>query len=161
MIIGISILLIFAPLDLFWHETFGFDGFLSPTHVMLTTGIITFMLGSAIGLIKMTREFPTRKNFIKSFLAVTFASFWLTIFIYVYTFVTPFSKGEILDFTPDPYIAVTISIIGIPFISSMVFWSISKTYNYFGAVSIVTLLILLIISITSIITVDGLEIYLS
>lgn len=162
VIIGAFTLLISGLSDFWWHNTFGFDGFLSPTHLMFGFTLSTLMLGSVIGLIKMTKEFHVGKYFVVTpFLVIVFAGIWLMVSGIIHSVISPFSKGEIFDFTPDPYVAVTIGIISMPFLSSMIFWSISKTYNHFGVATIVVLLILLISIMTGIIPVDGLEVYLS
>ena len=38
-VIGSAIALVAGPSDFLWHQTFGIDGLLSPTHINLATGI--------------------------------------------------------------------------------------------------------------------------
>ena len=47
LIIGSLISIISGPSDYIWHQTFGVDGFLSPTHLMLITGMLINTLAVA------------------------------------------------------------------------------------------------------------------
>ena len=53
MIIGSIIQIISGPSDHVWHEQFGVDGLLSPTHLTLITGILIQSVGIAIGFTRL------------------------------------------------------------------------------------------------------------
>ena len=50
LIIGSFLSLIAGPFDYLWHQTFGFDGLLSPTHITLATGMLINSVAVFIGL---------------------------------------------------------------------------------------------------------------
>ena len=63
IIIG-SVIQIFAgPSDYAWHEMFGVDGLLSPTHLTLITGILIQSVGIVLGL---TRLIPYNYKIVKT-----------------------------------------------------------------------------------------------
>ena len=56
IIIGAIVQIIAGPGDFYWHELFGIDGLLSPTHITLALGIMIVSVGSIIGLSRIFFE---------------------------------------------------------------------------------------------------------
>ena len=63
LIIIASVIQIFAgPSDYAWHEMFGTDGLLSPTHLTLITGILIQSVGIVLGLTRLIlHDFKIKK----------------------------------------------------------------------------------------------------
>lgn len=151
LIIGSAISIIAGPSDYLWHEAFGIDGLLSPTHLTLITGMLINSIAVVLGLARIIVHLPTmkQKRIIKAALIPSFAAMWLTMIWYVYIFALPFSNGENFDFNLNPISELVIAIIALPLISSMVFVTAAKTIGIYGASAVVAILIG-IIAITNI-----------
>ena len=54
LIIGSAVSLVAGPSDFLWHETFGVDGLLSPSHLALITGMLINAVAVAVGLARIT-----------------------------------------------------------------------------------------------------------
>ncbi|MBA3750777.1 MAG: hypothetical protein H0X03_07820 [Nitrosopumilus sp.] len=143
LMVGSVISVIAGPSDYFWHETFGIDGLLSPTHLTLITGMLINSIAVVLGLGRIIVHLPTmnQKRIIKAVLIPSFAAMWLTIIWYIYMFALPFSNGENFDFNLNPISELVVAIITLPLISSMVFVTASKTLGVYGASAVVSLLI--------------------
>lgn len=148
IIVGAALQLIAGPTDFFWHEMFGLDGLLSPTHMTIALGILIVSIGSLISFVRIQSNLVTKNNFIKLILPISFGIFWFNIMWLIFFFVLPISEGETLNFDPDPYFAIVLSFIALPFAFSVIFWSASKILNGFGAAS-ASALVFLVMNITS------------
>lgn len=60
LLIGSIVSIISGPADYLWHQTFGIDGLLSPTHIALMTGMLITSIGVVIGLARI--KIPITKN---------------------------------------------------------------------------------------------------
>ena len=60
LLIGSVVSIISGPADYLWHQTFGIDGLLSPTHISLMTGMLITSIGVVIGLAKI--KIPSTKK---------------------------------------------------------------------------------------------------
>lgn len=136
IIIGVSIQIIAGPGDFFWHEAFGLDGLLSPTHMTLALGMLSVLTGSVIGFSRISFHIKEKSLFINTALPITFGIFWFSAMWLIFFFVLPVSEGETHNFNPDPAVAIILSIAFIPFTLALVFWCASKVMNKFGMVSI-------------------------
>ncbi len=136
IIIGVSVQVIAGPADFFWHEAFGLDGLLSPTHMILALGMLSVLTGTVIGFSRISFHMKEKNLFIKTALPLTFGIFWFSAMWLIFFFVLPVSEGETHDFNPDPYVAIVLSFAFIPFALTLVFWCASKVMNKFGMVSI-------------------------
>ena len=65
VVIGALVQLIAGPGDFYWHELFGIDGLLSPTHLALALGIIVVSIGSIIGFARIHSEMNHTNKFLK------------------------------------------------------------------------------------------------
>lgn len=135
VIIGTVFQIIAGPADYYWHELFGVDGLLSPTHLTLITGILIQTVGVVIGL---TRLIPKRSRVVKPASVFAFGVLWFITIGFIYQFVLPISSGETLDFDPDPYVAAGIAAITMPFFSAIIFWASAKTLKTFGGATMIT-----------------------
>lgn len=152
LMIGSTVSAIAGPSDYLWHSIFGIDGFLSPTHLTLITGMLINSIAIVLGLARIIKylQTPNQRRLIKSLLVPAFAVMWLTMIWYVYIFVLPLSKGAHFDFNLNPVHEILISIIALPLINSLVFITASKVIGRFGGATAVTALLLALISSTNI-----------
>ena len=91
LIIGSAISLVAGPSDYLWHQVFGVDGLLSPTHLTLVTGMLINSIAVVLGLARIIVHFPTvrERRLIKAAMIPAFAAMWLTMIWYVYMFALP------------------------------------------------------------------------
>ncbi len=139
MIVGSIFQIIAGPGDYAWHELFGVDGLLSPTHLMLITGILIQSVGIVIGL---TRLLPYGLKYVKPATAVAFSSLWFIVIAFIFQFSLPISEGETINFNPDPYVAAIILSLAMPFFGVLIFWGAAKSMKKFGWASGVMALLL-------------------
>ena len=148
LLIGSVICIISGPGDYLWHQIFGIDGLLSPTHISLMTGMLITSIGVVIGLarIKISNTKTNSKLEILKNIALipALAALWFTIIWYVYFFSLPFSNGERFNFNSDPYLASIIATLFLPLFGSMIFFISSKTISRFGAVTAIGGLVIFI-----------------
>jgi len=160
IIAGTILQVIAGPGDFYWHELFGIDGLLSPTHLTLALGIMIVSIGTVIGFGRIHSNLVEKNGFVKSVIPVSFGIFWFSVMWLIFFFVLPISEGDTHNFNPDPYVAIALGFVALPFAFSMVFWSASKSLNIFGAASASTLTFLVMNITSNIITSENLLIYL-
>ncbi|MBI1662353.1 MAG: hypothetical protein IS860_02445 [Nitrosopumilus sp.] len=159
LVIGAVMQLVAGPGDFMWHEAFGIDGLLSPTHITLALGIMVSLSGSVIGFSRMNFHVSENK-FLKIILAVSFGTLWFSVMWLIFFFVLPISEGDTHDFNPDPMVALILSFIFIPFVYSLVFWTSSKAQNRFGSTSAAALSFIVMNITSNIFTSEGIMFYL-
>lgn len=137
LILGTIFLLGGAPFDFVWHRIFGNDGLLSPPHLTMLTGMLMQNVGAIWGAYSIYTNSLRFRRFMKIILVPLFSTLLYISTWYVYFFTLPFSKGHSLNFNPDPFVAVIISSICIPFITSIIFISAFKFYRKTGVISII------------------------
>ena len=151
LIIGSGIALVAGPADFWWHQTFGVDGLLSPTHLTLATGMLINSVAVVLGLARIIVHFSSKskKLMIKGALIPAFAAMWLTLIWYVHMFALPLSNGQHFNFDLDPIVETIIAIVALPLICSVVFLTASKTIggvdgggSKFGAASAVAIVLI-------------------
>jgi hypothetical protein len=130
--IGTIIEIFSGGFDSWWHYTFGFDGLLSPPHLLLTIGMLTSVYGALMGIYKLLQNNRHSKKsksstLLKISFIVTYAVAWIVSVNTIFMFSLPYSKGQYFDFNPDPFAAIFIASIAIPFVSAMIFYSAAKT----------------------------------
>jgi hypothetical protein len=129
--IGTIIEIFSGGFDSWWHYNFGFDGLLSPPHLMLTIGMLTAIYGTLIGIYKLlhynNNKSNSRSTLLKISFIVAYAVAWIVSVNTIFMFSLPFSKGQYFDFNPDPFAAILIASVAIPFVSGMLFYSAAKT----------------------------------
>ncbi|MBT8242926.1 MAG: hypothetical protein HKP34_04370 [Nitrosopumilus sp.] len=129
ILIGSMIQIVAGPGDYLWHELFGTDGLLSPTHLTLITGILIQSVGIIIGL---TRLIPYNFKIVKPALTIGFSALWFIVIAFIFQFTLPISNGETINLNPDPYVAGIILAITMPFFCALIFWGAVKSMNRFG-----------------------------
>jgi len=144
LILGSVVSLVAGPSDYVWHQIFGVDGLLSPTHLILVTGMLINSIALVLGFTRIIVYFPTlrERRLIKASMLPAFAVMWLTMIWYVYMFALPLSNGVHFNFNLNPTYESIIAIITLPLIGSLVFITVSRTIGKFGAASAVTTLLL-------------------
>jgi len=161
IIVGSTVSILSGPADFLWHQAFGVDGLLSPTHLALVSGMLTNSIAVVLGLARLLAYLQNRihKRLAKAISVPAFAAMWLTMVWYVYAFALPFSNGQHFNFNLDPVAQTIIAIVALPIVGSMVFITASKTIGRFGA-TFVTVVMLGINSGTNIIPASPLVPYL-
>jgi hypothetical protein len=129
--IGTIIEIFSGGFDSWWHYSFGFDGLLSPPHLMLTIGMLTAIYGTLIGIYKLlhynNNKSNSRSTLLKISFIVAYAVAWIVSVNTIFMFSLPYSKGQYFDFNPNPFAAILIASVAIPFVSGMLFYSAAKT----------------------------------
>ena len=152
-IIGSIFAAIAGPSDYAWHKTFGVDGLLSPTHLVLATGIIINSVSVVVGLSRLAKQVSSsmHKKMIKFLKIPAFAALWLTSIWYVYLFILPLSNGSHFNFNLNPVIESTIAITLLPVIDAFVLLTAVRTLDMKWSATIITTLVVLINGFTNII----------
>jgi hypothetical protein len=153
LIIGSAVSLVAGPSDYLWHQTFGIDGLLSPTHLTLVTGMLINSIAVVLGLARIIVHLPTvrERTLVKAAMVPAFAAMWVTMTWYVYMFALPLSDGQHFNFNLNPIHEIIISIIALPTIGSVIFVTASRTIGRFGSATAVTALLLVMNSFANII----------
>lgn len=153
LIIGSIMSLVAGPSDYLWHQTFGVDGLLSPTHLTLITGMLINSIAVVLGLAKIIVNLPTprQQSLIKFAMISAFATMWLTMIWYVYMFALPLSQGQHFNFNLNPVAELIIATIVLPLVGSMVFVTASRTIGRFGAASAVVAVLIVMNTFANII----------
>ena len=152
LIIGSLISIISGPSDYIWHETFGLDGFLSPTHLLLITGMLINTLAVAIGLIRLNSfvKIGTYYQLERIFLIPAMVALWLNLMSYVYMFALPISNGELFNFNLNPIAESLIALLFLPLINSGLFLFVLKKTHTFGMASAIAAGVILLTAFTNI-----------
>ncbi|HKG30040.1 MAG TPA: hypothetical protein VKA91_02115, partial [Nitrososphaeraceae archaeon] len=155
--IGTIIEIFSGGFDSWWHYNFGFDGLLSPPHLMLTIGMLTSVFGALIGIFKLLQNNNNGNNskniLLKISFIVSYAVAWIVTVNTIFMFSLPYSKGQYFDFNPNPFAAIFIATIAIPFVSGVIFYSAAKTLrDVHFRFTFITLAFMIIHSIATIIS---------
>jgi hypothetical protein len=152
LIIGSAVSLVAGPSDYLWHQTFGVDGLLSPTHLTLVTGMLINSIAVVLGLGRIIVHLPMvrQRILVKAAMVPAFATMWVTMIWYVYMFALPLSDGQHFNFNLNPIHEIIISIIALPTIGSVIFVTASRTIGGFGSATAVTALLLVMNSFANI-----------
>ncbi|QUC65528.1 hypothetical protein NsoK4_04635 [Nitrosopumilus sp. K4] len=160
ILVGTMMQLIAGPGDFVWHDAFGIDGLLSPTHLLLVLGIVIVLLGPVMGLGRMYLNLEKKPSFLKLVLPISFGVFWFSIMWLVFLFVLPISEGDTHNFNPDPYVGLVLGLTLLPFVFSVLFWTCYKTMGVFGAASAASLSFVMMNVTSNILTSEGLIQYI-
>ena len=160
VIVGAILQIIAGPGDFYWHEIFGIDGLLSPTHIALAIGILIVSVGTVIGFTRIQSHLEMKNNLIKIIIPIAFGVFWFAVMWMVFFFVLPISDGDTHNFNPDESFAVILSFVVLPFLFSILFWTMAKSQNVFGVASAATLAFITMNTTSNILTSEDLLSYL-
>jgi hypothetical protein len=152
LVVGSVLSIISGPSDFIWHETFGVDGFLSPTHLMLITGMLINSSAVAIGLVRLN-SFVNAGTFYqlgRIFIVPALVALWLNLISYVYMFALPISDGELFNFNLNPIAASLIALVFLPLINSGLFLLVFKKIPTFGIASAIAAGVIILTAFTNI-----------
>ncbi|MDE1829621.1 MAG: hypothetical protein KGI25_04795 [Thaumarchaeota archaeon] len=134
-VIGSIILVGAGPADFAWHQAFGLDGLLSPTHMMLVIGMLSSGLGGLVGVRLAVFDKTNPKPMFTTILATL--PVWLAAAGMLHMLTLPFSNTVHFKFNPDPTLAVILATAAFPFLSSIILKSMSSMAGKkFGYVSV-------------------------
>jgi hypothetical protein len=162
LIIGSVLSIVSGPSDFVWHEVFGVDGFLSPTHLMLITGMLINTIGTVLGLTRLNSLQKDRSFYIvnRMFLVIGLIALWLNLISYVYIFSLPISSGDVFNFNLHPVLESLIALIFLPLINAFMILFTTNTIKNFGYISLVGIGVIIITSISNILPSEELSIFL-
>jgi hypothetical protein len=162
LIIGSVLSIVSGPSDFVWHEVFGVDGFLSPTHLMLITGMLINTIGTVLGLTRLNSLQKDRSFYIvnRMFLAIALIALWLNLISYVYIFSLPISSGDVFNFNLHPVLESLIALIFLPLINAFMILFTTNTIKNFGYISLAGIGVIIITSISNILPSEELSIFL-
>lgn len=162
LIIGSALSIVSGPSDFVWHGVFGVDGFLSPTHLLLISGMLINSIGTVMGLIRMNsclKDQPAnRVNGI--FLVIGFIALWVNLITYVYIFSLPISNGELFNFNLPPVLESIIALILLPLVNSFIILLTINTFKKFGYTSLVGIGVIVLNSFSTILPSQELSAFL-
>src|SRR5918996_4409873 len=121
-VVGSTMQIIAGIFDFSWHNTFGFDGLLSPPHALLVSGMVINSLAAAKGIttiLNQVQRSPTRIIAIGA-LALSLAVLWMCSVALMDLYTYPWSEGEHFNFNPDPQMAALGATIGYPLVGPFV-----------------------------------------
>ncbi|WP_458746988.1 hypothetical protein [Candidatus Nitrosocosmicus sp. T] len=152
LIIGSALSIISGPSDFIWHETFGVDGFLSPTHLMLITGMLINTFAVAIGLFRLNSVVKTGTLYQlgRMFFVAAMIALWLNLISYVYIFALPISNGELFNFNLNPLAESLIALVLLPSINSALFLFVLRSTHTVGIASVIAAGVILLTAFTNI-----------
>ncbi len=152
LIMGSIISIISGPSDFIWHQTFGVDGFLSPTHLMLITGMLINTSAVAIGLVRLNSFVKTGTFYQlgRVFIVPALIALWLNLISYVYMLALPISDGEFFNFNLNPMAESLLALVFLPLINSGLFLFVLKKTHTFGFASAIAAGVILLTAFTSI-----------
>ncbi|HEX7275124.1 MAG TPA: hypothetical protein VF248_05880, partial [Nitrososphaeraceae archaeon] len=108
--------------DNWWHTNFGFDGLLSPPHLMLISGMFLSIMGALIG----THLFESRRKFKIISEMICYGILWLITINFVFMFTLPFSEGQYFDFNPSPTAALILGSTLPSIFTAIIFYSLQN-----------------------------------
>ncbi|SRR5579875_223925 len=134
-VFGSLILVGAGPADFAWHQAFGLDGLLSPTHLMLVSGMILSSLGGLLGIRLSASYGSNPKPLFTTVLAML--PFWLASAGLLHMLSLPFSNTAHFKFNPDPTLAAILVTIAFPFLTAIMLKSMSvmseRRFGYLSA----------------------------
>lgn len=145
-----SLLQVFSGgFDSWWHTNFGFDGLLSPPHVVLVSGMIVNAFAGAVGLAKMSYMVKP-ELMMKTASVISFTALWMSSVGMVMLFTLPFSKGDYFDFNPDPTAAIVLASVSLPLIGPLMITLFSRTISIPYPATVLTASYIVVNGITTI-----------
>ena len=122
--LGIFLLIIAGPLDFWWHDMYGLDGLLSPTHLILMAGMLFTSIGSIVGIIRIENKSERKTGVILQ--GLVFSGAWFSLTGFAHSFSLPFSKTDYVDFNPEPTFAAVFATIVYPIVMAFILITSAK-----------------------------------
>jgi len=120
--LGCLVELFSGQFDNWWHTNFGFDGLLSPPHLMLISGMLLSIVGALIG----THLFESSRKFRIISEMICYGILWLISVNFVFMFTLPFSEGQYFDFNPSPTAALILGSTLPSIFTAVIFYSVQN-----------------------------------
>ena len=120
--LGSLVELFSGQFDNWWHTNFGFDGLLSPPHLMLISGMLLSIVGALIG----THLFESSRKFRIISEMICYGILWMILINLVFMFTLPFSDGQYFDFNPSPTIALVLGLTLPAAFTAIIFYSVQS-----------------------------------
>jgi hypothetical protein len=120
--LGCLVELFSGQFDNWWHINFGFDGLLSPPHLMLISGMLLSIIGALIG----THLFEPCRKFKIMYEMICYGILWLIAINFVFMFTLPFSEGQYFDFNPSPTAALILGSTLPSIFTAIIFYSLQN-----------------------------------
>lgn len=152
VVVGSMLSVIAGPSDFLWHQNFGVDGFLSPTHLTIASGMLINSIGIVMGLFRIS-EVPlsrNQKHIIQIMLIPGIIALWLTSISFVYMLSLPISDGERFNFNLPSIAESVIALISLPLVNSVIFAVALRKFDRFGPASLIGSGVVIITSVTNI-----------
>jgi hypothetical protein len=108
--------------DNWWHTNFGFDGLLSPPHLMLISGMLLSIIGALIG----THLYQTHNRFKIISEMFCYGILWMILINLVFMFTLPFSDGQYFNFNPSPTVALVLGLTLPAAFTAILFYSVQS-----------------------------------
>jgi hypothetical protein len=120
--LGCLVELFSGQFDNWWHTNFGFDGLLSPPHLMLISGMLLSILGALIGV----HTFDTTRKFKLGCEMICYGILWMIAINFVFMFTLPFSEGQYFNFNPSPTAALILGSTLPSIFTAVIFYSLQN-----------------------------------
>jgi len=122
IVLGCLVEVFSGQFDNWWHTNFGFDGLLSPPHLMLISGMLISIIGAIIG----THLFESHKKFKIMSEMICYGILWMISINFVFMFTLPFSDGQFFNFNPSPTAALILGSILPSIFTAVIFYSLQN-----------------------------------
>ena len=122
IVLGCLVEVFSGQFDNWWHANFGFDGLLSPPHLMLISGMLISIIGALIG----THLFGSHKKFKILSEMICYGILWMIAINFVFMFTLPFSDGQYFDFNPSPTVALILGSTLPSIFTAVIFYSVQN-----------------------------------
>lgn len=122
IVLGCLVEVFSGQFDNWWHSNFGFDGLLSPPHLLLISGMLISIIGALIG----THLFESRKKFKILSEMICYGILWMITINFVFMFTLPFSDGQYFDFNPSPTAALILGSTFPSIFTAVIFYSLQN-----------------------------------
>lgn len=96
--------------DMVWHNTYGFDGFLSPTHFF----VVSTTAGLAGYLVYLGHRMPELKRIVPM---LAIAALWLSAAFALFMLSIPESQTEFFDYNMPQPVALIVLLVGLPMLA--------------------------------------------
>src|SRR5688572_27966294 len=120
--LGCLVELFSGQFDNWWHTNFGFDGLLSPPHLMLISGMLLSIIGALIG----THLFQSCRKFKIMSEMICYGILWLITINFVFMFTLPFSEGQYFNLNPSPTSALILGCTLPSIFTAIIFYSLQN-----------------------------------
>ncbi|MEM2760663.1 MAG: hypothetical protein QXU32_05505 [Nitrososphaerales archaeon] len=150
LLLGSALQLFSGGFDLWWHTNFGFDGLLSPPHLILVIGMVINAFAPFVGLVRIAKSVALPPT-LRTASIISLTALWMSSIGMVMLVTLPFSEGEYFNFNPDPSVGAVTATIAMPLIGSMIIILGHKTLPVRFPVSVLAALYILVNGITTVV----------